>query len=244
MTDARHNKRKHRRYRGNVLKRVDAALQTPDGQSYDGRLDDVSIAGAAIRLAANAAPQFKLGQIITITLHVPLPNHGHQIVDIPAEIRNLTPEDDTGSLRCGLKFDRHVEAGSAFYSALRALANRRAETRVAPAHNEKITMVLKTGDGAEVEGSVQDISAHGARVLVGGEFAKDSIGLDAIALSFQLPSEDHETSMTGIIRNQRVNQEETYLGVQFDDAGSPNFTARQREIMRYLMRRQRELIRK
>jgi len=238
------DKRNARRYRGNALNRVEAVVQTTDGKSYDGRLDDVSVAGAAIRLAANEAPHFKIGQVMTITLRVPLPGHGYQIIDIPAEIRNMTPEDESGTVRCGLEFDHRVQAGSAFYSALRTLANRRNEPRVAPACGEEITIVLKTADGEEVEGSVQDISAHGARVMIGSEFAKDSIGFDNIALSFQLPSEDHETSATGIIRNHRIDQDETVVGIQFDDVDSPDFTAHQRDIIRYLMQRQRDLLRK
>jgi c-di-GMP-binding flagellar brake protein YcgR len=170
MTDRHNNKRKDRRYRGNMLKGVDAAVQTPNGQSYDGQLDDVSIAGAAIRFAANAAPSFKVGQIIIITLCVPLPYQARQVVDIQAEIRYLAQDDDTESIRCGLKFDRRIGEGSTLYSALRVLANRRVETRMAPALNEEITMVLKTPDGAEVKGNVRNISAHGARVLLGGGF--------------------------------------------------------------------------
>lgn len=244
MTEGHHNKRKDRRYRGNVLKRVDAAVQTPDGKSYDGKLDDVSIAGAAMRFAANAAPSFKTGQMITITLCVPLPNQAHQVIDIQAEVRYLAQDDDTASIRCGLKFDRRVENGSALYSALRVLANRRSETRMLPARNEDITMVLKAPDGTEVQGEVRDISAHGARVLVGGDFENDTIGLDSIALSFHLPSEDHDTTLIGKIRNKEIQHDKTYVGIEFDDADSPKFAAQQREIVRYLMRRQRELLRK
>lgn len=244
MADRHHDKRKDRRYRGNMLKRVDAAVQTPDGQSYDGQLDDVSIAGAAIRFAANAAPSFKVGQIIIITLCVPLPIQAHHVVDIQAEVRYLAQDDDTASIRCGLKFDHRVAEDSALYSALRVLANRRVETRLAPAPNEEITMVLKTPDGAEVKGNVRDISAHGARVLVGGDFEKDTIGLDSIALSFHLPGEDHDTTLIGKIRNKEKKHDETYVGIQLDDADSPKFVAQQREIVRYLMKRQRDLLRK
>jgi c-di-GMP-binding flagellar brake protein YcgR len=219
-------------------------VQTPDGQSYDGQLDDVSIAGAAIRFAANAAPPFKAGEMITIRLRVPLLNQGHQVFDIQAEVRYLTQDDDTESIRCGLKFDRRIEHGSALYSALRVLANRRSETRLTPAQNEEITMVLKAPDGAEVKGNVRDISAHGARVLVGGDFEDDTIGLDSIALSFHLPGEDHDTKLIGKIRNKEIQHDENYVGIQFAHADSPKFAAQQREIVRYLMKRQRDLLRK
>ena len=147
-------------------------------------------------------------------------------------------------MRCGLSFDQKIVQSSSLYSALRALANRRNEQRIAPNPDEGITMVLKTADGQEVKGSVRDISANGARIMVGGDFDAGTIGLDSVALSFQLPSEDHSNTLTGVIRNQQIDHDQTYLGVIFDENESEDFKEQQRDVMRYLMRRQRELIRK
>jgi c-di-GMP-binding flagellar brake protein YcgR len=244
MTETSNHKRKASRYRVKALKRVTAAVQISDGYSYDGMLDDISIAGAGIRFAANAAPSLEAGQVITITLRLPLPSQKYHIVDIQAEVRYLAADDETESIRCGLQFDRRVAKGGALYSALRALANRRNEPRITPARNEKIPIILKTADGTEVEGNLRDISANGARVLVGGDFATDTTGLDSIALSFHLPSEDHDTELAGKIQNQETKHDETYVGIRFDDQDSPDFGLRQREIIRYLMRRQREMVRK
>ena len=70
-----------------------------------------------------------------------------------------------------------------------------------------------------------------------------TIGFDAVALSFQLPSEDHDSELTGVICSRHTDHDETYVGIQFDEQQSPKFKEQQREITRYLMNRQRKLIR-
>lgn len=244
MKDDRHDKRRVGRYGGSAVKRVKTAVQTADGASFGGQLHDVSIAGAAIRFSVNEAPSLRRGQSMTITLRLPLPNKKFHVVDIQARVRHIDRDDETKSVRCGLQFDHRVARGSALYTTLRALANRRAETRLAPGEDEKISMVLKTDDGAEISGNVRDISANGARVMVGGDFETDAIGLDSIALSFRLPSEEHDTVIAVHIRNQQAEKNRTCIGLQFDDQETPNFRAQQKEVMSYLMKRQRDLIRK
>ena len=244
MEQKRNDRRMNSRHDGGAVKRVKTTVQFEDGRSYDGQLDDVSISGAAARFAANTSPRLKLGQKIIITLRLPLPSRNYQVADVRAIVRHIGEENDSAFVRCGLQFEKRVTSGGALYRALRALANRRREPRLAPASDEAITMVLKTDDGLEINGQIRDISANGARVLVGGDFETDALGLDSIALSFQLPSEDHDTKLVGQVRNSRTNRDQTYVGVEFDEAGSPGFRAQQKEIVRYLMRRQREMLRK
>ena len=243
MAEKCRNRRKGRRYSLKVTHKTNASLETADGRSYDGHLADVSIAGAAVRFAGKSAPRLRVGQEITITLRVPLTSQRSQILDIRAVVRNLVVDANTKSVRCGFEFDRRIEVDSPLYEAIRTLANRRAAQRIAPSRQEEMTIVLRTAEGTAAEGRIKDISDTGVGIIVGGALESDTIGLDSIALSFHLPTEDHDTTLTGQIRHQETQHDQTIVGVEFDDE-SEDFKDHRKEIVRYLMQRQRELLKK
>ena len=243
MAEKCRNRRKTRRYPLKLKRTSNASVETADGNTYDGHLADVSIAGAAVRFAENSAPPLRVGQEISITLRVPLTSQRHQILDIRAVVRNLIDDKKSKSVRCGLQFDRRIEVDSPLYEAIRTLANRRAAQRVAPSRQEEMTIVLRTAEGAEAEGRIKDISDTGVGVIFGGELEGDTIGLDSIALSFHLPTEDHDTTVTGRVQHYESHHDQTVVGIEFDGE-SENFTAQRKEIVRYLMQRQRELLKK
>lgn|GEM_PF-6918560 len=244
MSKQRKERRKSARVQLEEPDRVTAAVETPGGSNFEGRVADFSVSGVAICFNGSEIPPLFMGQTVTITLRVPMPSQEYSVVDFEAGVRTFTYDPGSGTSRCGLAFDKEIRRDSVLFSTLYAIANQRSAARIEPDKEKPITIALKTSDGLKAEGTIRDISATGVGIVVSGELEGPDVGLDTVGMSFTLPDTDNEVDLSGTIRHKKLDMDATWIGIEFDPQEASSIDERQRQIVRYVMQRQRDLLKK
>ncbi len=244
MSDQDNNRRKSQRIELDESESASVAVETPGGSSLDGRIADFSIDGIALCFQGSDVPPLFTGQKVTITLRVPMSSQEYSVVDITAEVRNFVHDPASEISRCGLKFDYTTRRDSVLFRALSTIANQRNAARIEPDNDEPVTIALKTPEGIQSEGKITDISASGVGIVISGKLEDSNLGLDTIGLSFSLPDDEEDVDLSGTIRHRKLDFESTWVGIEFDHEEETRTDMEQKKILRYIMKRQRELLNK
>jgi len=161
----------------------------------------------------------------------------------PGHIQGVRSED-SGHHRVsvwvdnGDDLDRMVEAG------VGSKFNRRGAYRVSPAATAKVRVSLSSIDGSfSHKDSVTDLSASGIGVIVNEAIAKTIEEAFELNLAITLPGSGEALSFISHVRRVIPKGDAHLVGLDFDPTNTPNFDDRIEDVITYIMRRQREMLR-
>ncbi len=221
-------------------KATDLAVSIPDseGRPCSGRLLDISGYGAGARFLAAECPTLAIGQVVKLIF---TSERLKNPVTATARVQNRTEEED--SRRYGFRFLEGEKLDAQLPPALRKLFNRRQAVRVAPDPDLPVPVTMEAEEhGPRVEGRLADLSSLGAGASLDSEAESGLAETSRVGISLVLPS-ILPTHLIGDIRHRRLIGAEIRYGVEFDPERSENFARQQDLITRYVMERQRALLR-
>ena len=138
----------------------------------------------------------------------------------------------------GDDLDRMVDAG------VGANFNRRGAYRVSPAVGAPVTVTLTSTDGSFTHAdTVTDLSASGLGVIVNEATAKTIETAFELNLALSLPTTSNVLHFVSHVRRVIPKGDTRLVGFDFDPTNTPNFDDRMDEVITYIMRRQREMLR-
>jgi c-di-GMP-binding flagellar brake protein YcgR len=214
-------------------------IPNPDGTPFAGRLLDVSGSGAGARFPAAGCPILAVGQEIDLVFT-------SQRLEAPAAVRARIQHraEEEGFRRYGFRFLDEKQLHAELPSALLELFNRRRALRVTPDPESPIAVVLEGPRGSpRAEGRLADVSAIGVGVSLDPDAESALANIDRVVVSLALPGAGPPVTLAGRIRYRRLAGAEIRYGIAFDPGQSQDFTREQDRITRYVMERQRDLLR-
>ena len=159
-----------------------------------------------------------------------------------ARVQNRTEEE--GARRYGFGFLEGERLDAELPSVLRKLFNRRKALRLAPDLGMPVAVVLEgEGGGMRVEARLANLSPIGAGVALDPESESAFANTSRIGISLSLPGARVPVRLIAHIRHRRLVAGEILYGLEFDPDLSQDFTRRQDQITKYVMERQRALLR-
>ncbi len=214
-------------------------IPNPQGSPFSGQLLDVSGSGAGARFALPDCPILALGEDVELIFT------SKQLKDpvrVTARVQNRTEEE--GARRYGFGFLEGEQLDAELPSVLRKLFNRRKALRVAPDPGMPVAVVLEgEGGGMRAEARLANLSTIGAGVAIDPESESAFADTSRIAISLSLPDSRDPIRLIAHIRHRRLVAAEILYGLEFDPELSKDFTRQQDQITKYVMERQRALLR-
>ncbi len=215
----------------------DAIRAEISGQSGKaiGDVLDLSLNGAAVRIAVTENPTFSVGEPMTV--HFLSTPAGP--VEVQAKVQARSELDD--SRRFGLVFEDPGALRKRLNGGLLRLFNQRKAFRVEIGSGSQTDVRIRT-DGPEALGQLLNVSAAGVAVLVDPQVEAQLSQVVSVSVAFQLPGDDEALVFRAVIRNraQMKGRDGIYYGLELDRTSSSDFIAQQQHIVDYVMRRQRE----
>ena len=218
---------------------LQVAIANVVGSPISGLLLDLSAFGAGARFFVPDLPTVGVGQEVELAftserLKAPF--------TVGARVANRAEEE--GSRRYGFRFLDGEPPGAQLSPVLRSLFNRRSAFRVAPDPESPVEVALEdTRGGPRFGGRLADVSATGAGVRVAPE-AESTFSQDVkLGISLLLPDRADPVKLMGNIRHRRLVGTEIHYGVEFDPDLTEEFSRKQAIITKYVMQRQRAMLR-
>ncbi|MGB0589748.1 MAG: PilZ domain-containing protein [Myxococcota bacterium] len=219
---------------------IPATLKFESGKSTSGVIVNLTGRGFVLVCDSLRNADSVLGAQVTIEASGPSID-GEQ--GAPGHIQGVRKED-SGHHRVsvwldnGDDLDRMVEAG------VGASFNRRGAYRVAPASNSAVRVALSSVDGSFThKDSVSDLSASGVGVIVDEATAKAIESAFELKLAISLPGPGEALHFVSHVRRVIPKGHGHLVGLDFDPTNTPNFDERIDDVITYIMRRQREILR-
>jgi hypothetical protein len=207
---------------------------------------DLSISGVGTRLvmslgfAAMSCPALAVGQEVTLYLGL---SEAERPLELPARVMNRT---DEGELRrYGFQFTDREHLERQLPPALHRLFNRRYAYRVEPDPDSPIeVMLICTAPPLQVRARLVDISPDGMAFAVPLAAESALAAVDRLVACINLPGGRQPPRLGILIRNRSVLGNEVRYGVEFDLERTQDAQRQQAAVTRYVMDRQRTLIRR
>lgn len=228
-------------YRVDLGEATDLAvtIPNPQGSPFSGRLLDVSGSGAGVRFALPDCPILALGEVVELVF---TSKRLKDPVRVTASVQNRTEEE--GTRRYGFGFLEGEQLDAELPSVLRKLFNRRKALRVSPDPGMPVAVVLEgEGGGMRVEARLANLSPIGAGVTLDPESESAFANTSRLGISPSLPDSRVPGRLIAHIRHRRLIAAEILYGLEFDPDLSQDFTRQQNQITKYVMERQRALLR-
>ena len=212
-----------------------ASLGRPPTATAIGTLVDLGLQGAGIEFDSPDAPALPVGGETRLGFQL----DGRSVV-VHVQIRYR--RDDTRR-RYGLRFIRLELLDRAMRSALNKLVNQRAAFRVSPGDAEKIVVRLLGSDGARCSAPLLDLSASGMAVKVPAKVEEAMCRESRARLELSLPRHTTPLQLVGVIRHRVLLSDGVRFGMHFD-RHHVSFAGAENAIMAYVMRRQRDALKR
>ncbi len=218
---------------------LSVTIPNPQGVPFSGELLDVSGSGAGVRFVLPDCPILALGEVIKLVF---TSKRLKDPVRVAARVQNRTEEE--GARRYGFGFIDGRQLDAELPPVLRKLFNRRKALRVAPDPDRPVAVVLEgEGGGIRAEARLANLSTIGAGVAIDPESESAFADTSRIAISLSLPDSRDPIRLIAHIRHRRLVAAEILYGLEFDAELSQDFTRQQDQITKYVMERQRALLR-
>ena len=208
---------------------------TGDSGRAVGDVLDLSLTGAAVRIATAQDPTFAIGELVTAFFH----SGDSDPIEVQARIEARSELDD--SRRFSLAFPDPAALRDKLTSGLLQIFNQRKAFRVEMKAATPVEAQVRV-EGFEAIGRLQNISEDGVAVLLDAQVEDRLASSVGLTLTFQLPGDDRALVFSAVIRNRCRAEDESKVcyGLRLDPTNSSNFPAQRRCIVDYVMRRQRE----
>ena len=205
-----------------------------------GTIIDVSADGAAVRFPLADCPALALGATVELSvtsdqLKTPLLAH--------ARVRHRIEEKDFRQY--GFQFTDREQFERRLSPILNALFNRRRAYRVEPDSEAPVEVAVEAHEGGtSVPGRLVNISAGGLQVRLPVDSDAALVDSDIVKLSFSLPQCPRPFALVGSVRSRFLDGMWVRYGIAFDQGRSGTFERQADGISDYVMRRQREILRR
>lgn len=220
----------------------------PQGPFFTGEVVEVSFDGVGACFPSSAfstpdRPAPAMGQHVQLSL---------TLGEAPAVLRAsgtvVLRTDRKDSVHYGFRFTDRKEVARQLSSKLVTLFNRRRRYRVSTDANSLVAVTVEGGqDGGKAQAHLVDISTTGVGLRLSKHFALGLVATDRIKVCISLPDCPDQLEVQGIIRHRHpvgAFGEEVDYGIKFAWEHSDNAAAQQREIGKFVMKQQRELLRR
>lgn len=226
---------------------VQLAIKLASGATFFADVLEINGQGADLRFARESAPSLPLGQHATLAFRSPR-------FQKPVEIKAVAFSriESEAARGYGFRFERTPELEATLQSIF-SLVNQRHAHRVRPRMTESIAVILGFAPGEEAsvpragvrsaKGLLRDISLSGLGLAVPAEVEISFANVEIVSVAPQLPGASGSLPLVGWIRNRRFDERQVTYGIEFDAERSEDYDARHKEIVEYVMRRQREQLR-
>ena len=214
-----------------------ATVRGVAGDAFVGEVVDGDARSLSLRFSNEIAPVFAIGELVSISLRsaaleTPLDSDARVVARAEAE-PNRTYR---------LKLDTRPTADPAATEAFLRLISRRAAARVtlAPKEHVDVTVIAKrSGETLELAGSIQDISASGARLLLKADADRLLFSVASLRIRFRLPGGDASLELPASIRHRAAAPDGIFYGIHFETGGEPELLEHREEISNFVFSRQR-----
>ncbi len=215
------------------------SIENPPGSTCSGRLLDVSGSGAGARFPVPDCPILAVGQEVPLVFTC-----GRLKAPVTVQAMVQHRAEERGFRRYGFRFLER-ELDPQLPAELRKLFNRRRVLRVAPDSESPVAVVLEGGGGGpRVKTRLADLSPLGVGVSLEAEAESTLAHANRIGISLSsLPGCGIPLHLIGSIRYRQLIGADIRYGIEFDPELSENFARQEGQITRYVMERQRELLR-
>ncbi len=128
--------------------------------------------------------------------------------------------------------------------SIRVLLNRRGAIRVPPEARAPVQVRLTTEDGRILEKEARDLSGTGLSVFIDEDDDELWLGERKLSVDVLLPGQSESLRFVGAIRYRTLCGSMIQVGIQFDEDETVGFPGRQEQVLKYVMGRYAERMRK
>lgn len=222
-----------------------ATIRTPGGVYSLGEPVDLSISGVGTQLlmslgfAATSCPTLVVGEEVTLYLGL---SEAERPLELSARVMNRT---DEGELRrYGFEFTDREQLECQLSPVLHRLFNRRHAYRIEPDPDSPIeVMLICASPTLQVRARLVDISTNGMAFDVPLDAESALAAVDRLVACVGLPGGGQPPRLGILTRNRSLLGNQVRHGVEFDLKRTQDAQRQQDAVARYVMDRQRTLIR-
>jgi len=208
-------------------------LSDAEGQVFEGEISDLDAHGVSAYFNLDAAPSLPIGASTLIDLVSP---NLQRPVEVSAMVVGRTEGEKRR--RYGFQFQDDM---ALTHDRLRELVNRRGAYRVSPEAGVEIDVHLSSVGEQPRElaiGRLTDISGTGLGLYALADADAALSDSEHVELSFALPGGSGSTVMLARIVTRVLEARVIRFGLRFDGQRTRDFRVQQKQIFRYVVRRQ------
>jgi len=209
------------------------AVQGEEGPVRLGEVIASTPSNVSVRLHCDVAPRFAIADKARLTLTSrSLP----ETIAMSAEVVSRTEAEPYRSF--GFRIEQRSAEQQESLRAFLGLVGRRGDFR-APIDPERPVpaqaLVQVHGESVEFIGTLQDVSARGACVVLKGHAERSLCHVDRMELRFSLPGGDEPLTLTCEIRHRMATPDGVAYGLRYDPEASPAFLEQQEQISEFVL---------
>lgn len=230
---------------------VTATLVVDGENSARGRVRHLGSDRVGVRFDVPPIARLALGDELTLRLSS---SQLRRIIDTRVVVTAFSERGGEVELEC--RFDRSAIVDELAFERLVSIVNRRAAVRVRPSPTEPVTVTLVAAPQSiqsrlggteprtdqQFKGSLVDISGLGLGVSAPSEAETCFAGLKALVAGMVLPPFNTPVILACRVRNRRIEGRLVHYGMELMPATMPDFEESRRTVMRYVTRRQSEVL--
>ena len=219
----------------------DAVTADVTGESgrANGGVVDLSLKGATVLFPVAQAPNFAVGESVTVDLHSA--KASLRLVQVRATVQTRSELED--ARRFGLTFSDPAVLRSKLCARLLRLFNQRKAFRVKPSESAPVDVRVCIEE-LEVVARLRDISSDGVGLLMDAESEARLSRVVNVIVKLQLPPDSRTLTFRASIRNRTRQDAEgaVHYGLRLEPSGTTDFSEQQTHVVNYVMDRKRELL--
>ncbi len=215
---------------------LDCVVDLGGGQSATGKVVDLTIHGARVRIVQGDTSALEAERLLDLTIHGPRQSWH---VTTRARVRHVSG-DRGGQTHVGLVFEDLGFLYSQLENALSVYFNRRSSKRYSTDHEPGFAARLKLGRVVE-SARVSDLSVGGARVQLNAFQAGPFTVGSSPDLRILLPGTAKDLTGTVNVRHRSREGTLELIGLEFDRDGVKGFARNSEAITRYVQRLQERM---
>ena len=203
----------------------------------NGDVVDLSLKGATVLFPVAQAPNFAVGESVTVDLHSV--KGSLRLVQVRATVETRSELEE--ARRFGLSFSDPAVLRSKLSARLLRLFNQRKAIRVEPSDSAPVD-VLVCVEELECVARLRDISAEGVGLVVDAESDARLSRVANVILKLQLPPDGRILTFRASIRNRTSQEAESavHYGLRLEPSGTTDFSEQQTHVVNYVTDRKRE----
>lgn len=208
----------------------------PGRDLVEGEVFDINLNGGVLMFPRDHCPHFTFHADAVLQLRVNATGK-----TLPIHARQLDSDTSAGTRQCWFEFKDPTGLFERLDEELRPYFNRRRSFRVEPPESLRIAVALEWKGGATT-GVLGNISASGIAIEVGDGAASKIAEVKELWIKSSLPGMEAPICMAGNVCSLHPTRIGMRCGIIFNSDATPNFKENEALILKYVIRRQLELL--